>query len=508
MLPLEETVFDAVVVGSGFGGGVMAYALAQAGRRTLLVERGGFVRRDDDDWSGRAILLDGRYRGPAPVMVRQQGARVPAPVFANEVVGGNSVFFGGAALRLRPTDFSEWPVDYATFEPFYDAAEKLLEIHGEAGVDPTEPPRSHGYPHPLPAGLTEPAQRIHDAARAVGFRPFRLPLAINHRGDREPRCPGCATCDGFPCKVSAKNDVTTTALAKADPRFLQCATGLEAVRLQSSDDRVTALEVVDRETGQRLTLRARVFVVSGGAIASAALLLRSHLERRDASGSLGRYLMRHCNGMVGYVFPFRTNPGAVNHKQICVSDLYEARRHADGRAVGVIQDLCLPPAEVVRAKGPPGLRGAAGLVAGHLQTLLCIAEDEPRFTNRVFLGGAVDARGVALASIEHAYTPADEARRALLLSAARRILRRAGGLAGQVSLIESFSHAVGSVRFGASPRSAPLDVHCRFHGLANLFVVDGAFMPTSGGVNPSLTIAANALRVAEHVQKASCEGAL
>ena len=102
-IDLERTVFDVLIVGSGFGGGTTAYALSRAGLKVLLVERGGWPARDETDWNGRAILLDGRYKGETPVDVRQLGARTDVETFPNEVVGGNSIFFGGAALRLRAT---------------------------------------------------------------------------------------------------------------------------------------------------------------------------------------------------------------------------------------------------------------------------------------------------------------------------------------------------------------------------------------------------------------------
>ena len=111
-------------------------ALSRAGLNVLLVERGGWAKRDETDWNGRAILLDGRYKGEAPLGVRQYGARAAIDSFPNEVVGGNSIFFGGAALRLRAADFARWPVGYAAFEPYYAAAEALLEVHGRAGDDP------------------------------------------------------------------------------------------------------------------------------------------------------------------------------------------------------------------------------------------------------------------------------------------------------------------------------------------------------------------------------------
>jgi choline dehydrogenase-like flavoprotein len=497
--PLEETVFDAVIVGSGFGGATMAYALSRAGLRTLLVERGGWAKRDDLDWNGKAILLDGRYFGDTPLSIQQEGRAQPKDVLENEVVGGNSIFFGGASLRLRSNDFAAWPLTYSDLEPYYCAAENLLEIHGRAGQDPCEPPRSSGYPFDA-AALTAPAQRIYDAAQKAGFHPFAIPLAINHAGAREPKCINCFTCDGFPCKIGAKNDVTTTALLKADQQHLTIVPRLLATRLRHEDGRIQSVEAVDRDTGQTLSLRARVFVVSCGAIGTPALLLRSDLARYDQSDSIGRYLMRHCNAMVGYVFPFRTNPDAVNHKQICISDLYETRRGRGGKAVGIIQDMCMPPPEVVRQKGPPGFRWAASLAAASIQTLICIAEDDAQADNRVQLTDAVvDRWGLPVVSVNHQYSAADKERRGLLIAAARRILREAGGMFGKVTMIESFSHAVGTVRFGASPQTAALDVNCRLNGVQNLFVADGSFMPSSGGVNPSLTITANALRVSDHI---------
>jgi len=160
----------------------------------------------------------------------------------------------------------------------------------------------------------------------------------------------------------------------------------------------------------------------------------------------------------------------------------------------------MPPPDVVRALGPRGFRWAAYLGAAHIQTLLCVAEDEPQADNRLALTAEVDRWQLPIAAVRHRYTAGDLARRDRLVALARRVLRAAGGVAGKVRLIDSFSHAVGTARFGVDPMASVLDRHCRFWAVPNLFVVDGSFMPTSGGVNPSLTITANALRVAEHVR--------
>ena len=503
-LDLERTEFDVLIVGSGFGGGTVAYALSRAGLKVLLVERGGWPARDDTDWNVRAILLDGRYRGETPIGVRQSGAATEVDTYPNAVVGGNSIFFGGAALRLRATDFARWPITYADLEPHYAQAESLLEVHGRAGDDPCEPPRSGDYPY-APAPLSAPARRIAEAARALGMHPFHIPIAINHAGARDPKCINCFTCDGFPCRIGAKNDVTQTALAKADPANLAVVARVLATRVVERDGRIVALEAINvdsRDSGRRLTLRARLFVLSGGAIGSPALMLRSGLAARDASGTLGRYLMRHCNAMMGYLFPFRTNPEHVNHKQICITDDYESVRQADGTALGVIQDMCMPPREVVRALGPRGFRWAAAVSAERIQTLLCIAEDEAQADNAVTLSAErKDAFDLPVANVRHEYTEADTRRRDTLVRTARRVLRRAGGLVGKKRLIDSFSHAVGTARMGATPETGALSPECRVWAYPNLFVVDGSFMPTSGGVNPSLTITANAFRVAAQIRK-------
>lgn len=495
---LEGTLFDVAIVGSGFGGGTMAYALSRAGLNVLLIERGGWAHRDETDWNGRAILLDGRYRGDSPIDVDQRADGPGARAFPNEAVGGNSIFFGGAALRLRESDFGRWPIGYRDLERHYTAAEQLLEIHGHAGTDPVEPKRSSPYPF-APPPLTAPARRIFAAAEKLGWHPFQIPVAINHAGPREPKCINCFTCDGFPCRIGAKNDIAQTALAKADPARLAILARTIVSRLVMRDGRVVALHAIDRDSERRLTVRAKLFVVSAGALATPALMLRSGLDKMDASGVLGRYLMRHCNAMLGFMFPFRTNPESVNHKQVCITDFYESVRATDGTALGVIQDMCMPPPDVVRALGPRGFRWAAYLGASHIQTLLCVAEDEPQADNRLALTAEVDRWHLPIAKVHHRYSERDVARRDRLVALARRVLRAAGGVAGKVRLIDSFSHAVGTARFGLDPMASVLDRHCRFWAMPNLFVADGSFMPTSGGVNPSLTITANALRVAEHV---------
>ncbi|MEE2658642.1 MAG: GMC family oxidoreductase [Candidatus Latescibacterota bacterium] len=486
--------YDAVIVGSGFGGAFTAHALARAGLRTLLVERGGHPRRDADDWSPSKILIEQRYRGRSPIQVTQYD-RPESEVHPNEVVGGNSVFYGGASLRLREADFRTWPFDCRELEPHYTAAEELLDVHGRAGSDPEEPPRIRDYPRE-PAELSTPAQRIYDAAVRLGFRPFPLPMALNFMDNTRPVCIRCMTCDGFPCKIEAKNDLAVTVLRSAQRYGLEIRACTVALRLQRSGGRISQLECADADSGQRYTVSADRFVVAAGALHTPALLQYSGLSELRGGDWIGRRLMRHCNAVVTGIFRFRTNPAAVFHKQLCFTEFYEDLRAELGTATGVIQDIYTPAAEVLRHHAPPGLRAAAAALTGFMQNLLCIAEDEPSPNNRVSLGDKVEPFGVPITRVHHRYSADDYRRRDHLIERARRILKCAGALITRVYEIDSFSHGVGTVAMADSPEGGAINRDCRLWDVDNLWITDGGCFPTSGGVNPSLTIAANALRVA------------
>ena len=497
-MPTKSQAYDAVVIGSGFGGCLTACRLARAGARTALLERGGYANRDALDWDQAEILIRQRYRSASPVMVRQYADRAHGAVYPNEVVGGLSVFYGGASLRMRESDFTQWPLDYGAMEPFYTEAERLLGVHGEAGTDPFESTRSAPFPKPA-VEMAPPAVRIRDAARALGYRPFPIPLAINFSDPDRPVCVRCITCDGFPCKIEAKNDLVASVLALAGDDPLTVMPGVVARAVRRAGDGIVAVGCVDTRSGTDFQLAADLFVVSGGAIGSAALLLRSGLGETDGSGTLGRHLMRHCNGVVAGIFPFRTNPDRVFHKQVCLTDFYEDLRAELGTSVGVIQDIFTPAPQVLRHFAPAGLKRVAGFSSACMQNLLCIAEDDPRPENAVALSDETDIHGLPMARVTHAYSQADYRRRDHLVHRARRILKQAGAMVTRMHAIDTFSHAVGTARFGRDPKTSALDPNCRMWGIDNLYVVDGSFMPTSGGVNPSLTIAANALRVAQHL---------
>jgi len=489
-------MYDALIVGSGFGGAATALRLAEAGMRVLIVERGDPPRRDEVDWDQRQILIEQCYRSDSPLSVRQYGASRHSALQSNAVLGGNSVFYGGAALRLREADLNGWPISYNDLEPYYCKAEELLGVHGAPGGI-CEPPRSRPYAFE-PVELAPPARRILEAGRKLGLEPFRIPLAINFRDETRPLCIRCTTCDGFPCKIEAKNDVNGTLLRAAQQRGAEIMTGVIADRFVEAAGCISTLECVDSASGKRLQLRAHRFILAAGAIGSSAVLLRSGFDR--FSSLLGRGLMRHCNAVVTGFFPFQTNRAGEFHKQICFDDFYEEERSLPGRATGLIQDIYTPAAEIVRHFAPFGLRHIASVTTKYMQNLLCIAEDEARAENRIQLSPhETDRYGLPTTTVDHTYAPEDLRRRDFLVGKARRILKAAGALATRLYQIDTFSHAIGAAPFGSEPDTSVLDADCRFRNVENLWVADGSFMPTSAGVNPSLTITANALRVADRI---------
>jgi len=509
----ESDSFDAVIIGSGFGGSMVARRFVESGWRVAMIERGDWVQRGEHNWGPRgSLMLTDHYSMDAPFLVHQTEGTGESGQY--ECVGGPSVFYGGVSMRFRTGDFhpqteiigeskAVWPIEYDDLEPYYGRAERILDVSGDAGTDPTEPPRRDPYPQPVPK-LSETSRRIGAAAEALGLSPFRLPLAINYR-NRPGRttCIACTTCDTFACAITAKNDLATVVIPGLVAKGMKLFTGTMAARLEHHSGRIESVECIDRETGRRFDLRAGLFVLSAGALSSPHLLLASGLEVANPAGhAIGRYLMRHCNAIAYGIFPGIPDPVEEFHKQLGIHDFYNGHPSIDrprGK-LGTMQQIQTPPASLVEAMVPKPFGKILARGVKHLTGLLIIAEDQPLAENRVRLDtGRSDAFGMPAMVVESRYSDRDLAARSALVRQAKRILRKAGAPVSYVHKIKTFSHAVGSVRMGDDPDSAPLDRYCAFRGVDNLFVVDGSFMPTSAGINPSLTIAANALRVADHI---------
>jgi choline dehydrogenase-like flavoprotein len=512
-LSSSDSRYDVIVIGSGFGGAMAARAPVLSGARVLMLERGGWVERGPHNWEPRgAMELTPFYSKETPVRVHQ--GRRSSTIGLYHCVGGQSVFSGAVALRFRERDFvpdpeivgtsgANWPFGYEELEPYYTRAERLLDVAGESGVDPTEPPRAAPYPHG-PAKLSGTSGVIEHAARDLGLHPFRLPLAINYEdGVARRACQACTTCDAFACAVEAKNDVATAIIPALMRAGMELRPRTVVTRLVLEADRITGVDCIDRDTGRAWRVHGDVVVLAAGVLATPHLLLCSGLERVNPAGqAVGRYLMRHCNGLVYGFFRHPPNPAREFHKQIGIHDFYFGHRDiaAPRGKLGCIQQVMAPPIGLIQARVPALLGRVLSLGVDHVTGLLAIAEDTPRLTNGVTVDWAQrDAYGLPTPVVRHDYTARDLLARRALLRQSKRVLRRAGALLFYVHSIETFSHAVGTVRMGSDPATSPLDEFGRYRGLRNLWVTDGSVMPTSAAVNPSLTISAIALRSGEAI---------
>ncbi len=490
-----------------------AHALVNAGKKVLMLERGDWVPRGPENWAANASVdLTPFYSMESPYRILAGGNKELMGAYS--CVGGPSVFYGGVSLRFREADFAVdpeivgeskacWPYQYADLESHYTRAEKILNVAGESNADPTEPFRSAPYPQPLNL-LSQTSQLIGNAAAALNLRPFRLPLAINYSVNqaRTP-CVACTTCDTFACAVQAKNDLATCVLPQLLAKGLVLKTNMVATRLRAENGRIAAVECFDKTAKQNVFFTAQTFVLAAGALGSPHLLLASDLQNLNPAGqTVGRYLMRHCNAIVFGFFPRRPNPAKEFHKQLGIHDFYFGHpsiKHPLGK-LGSMQQLQTPPVGLVQAHLPKPLGQWFSPAVEHLTGLLVMAEDQPQYNNHVAVNRSqTDQYGLPQLTVTHHYTQRDVAACEALIKKARQILRRAGALFFYTHRIKTFSHAVGTVRMGKDPNTSALDEFCQFRGVKNLYVVDGSFMPTSAGLNPSLTISANALRVGEHL---------
>jgi choline dehydrogenase-like flavoprotein len=512
--------YDVVIIGSGAGGGTLAHRLAPSGRRILLLERGDYVPREKDNWDPRTVNVEGRYQAKETWKTAQGEDLHP---HTNYWVGGNTKMYGAALFRLRREDFGElrhhggvspaWPISYDELEPYYTQAERLYHVHGERGEDPTDPGSRDRYPHPAVSHEPRIAQLAEDFG-AQGLRPFHTPLGImlDERNRRASKCIRCNTCDGFPCLVGAKSDAQVCAIDPAlEHPNVTLITNATVTRLETSPSGREVTNVIVERDGARESFSASIVVVSAGAINSAALLLPSANDRHpsglaNGSGVVGRHYMGHVNSVLMAIS--RCPNPTVFQKTLSVNDWYlgdEAFPHPMGHVsfVGKLDAVTL------RAGAPalaPGF--TLELMAKHSLDFWLTSEDLPDAENRVTLDGD--------GNIVLAYRPNnEEAHRQLIarLKAAMKGQRRCSihgndchqGLfarslyVGQRIPLAGVAHQNGTIRFGRDPRTSALDATCKAHELDNLYVVDASFFPSSGAVNPALTIMANALRVGDHL---------
>ena len=504
--------YDVIIIGTGAGGGTLAYRLAPSGKRILLLERGDYVPREKDNWDSHAVNVAAKYQTRE---VWRDADDKPLHPHTNYYVGGNTKFYGAALFRLRREDFGvirhhggvspAWPIEYDQLEPYYTEAEHLYQVHGQRGEDPTEPWAS--APYTYAAVSHEPRmQQLHDSLAAAGLRPFHTPLGImlDEKHPHTSRCIRCNSCDGYPCLVRAKSDAEVVCVdpALSHPN-VTLITGAFVKRLETSaSGREVTRVVVERNGGEEL-FAGDMVVVSCGAINSAALLLRSANDRHPrglANGSdvVGRHYMGHTNSVLLAIS--KTANATVFQKTLAVNDYYFGSDEFT-HPMGHISFVGKLDAVALSAGAPPLVPGITlDIMARHSLDFWLTSEDLPDASNRVTLNQAgqivlsyqpnnLEGHKQLLARLEHLLQHLD---------CQRHLLPR-NLFVGQRIPLAGVAHQNGTIRFGRDPQTSALDVNCKAHELDNLYVVDASFFPSSGAVNPALTVMANALRVGDHL---------
>ena len=424
---------------------------------------------------------------------------------------------------MRKDDFGElrhhrgispaWPIDYEDLEPYYTEAERIYQVHGERRSDPTEPPASAPYPYP-PVSHEPRMQQLNEDFTALGLKPFPVPLGImlDEANPRTSPCIRCDTCDGHPCLVHAKADAEACCVEPAlrHPN-VTLVTGAHVTRLETSASGhdVTQVHVTRNGAGEVYT--GQIVVVACGAVNSAALLLRAANERHpqglcNGSDVVGRHYMGHVNSVM-MALSKCPNP-TVFQKTLAVNDFYFAGKEWD-YPMGHISFVGKLDGPTLSAGAPAIAPGwTLDLMGRHSLDFWLTSEDLPDPNNRVTL----DRNG----EITLSYKPNNEEGHRRLLAKLKSLMQQQRRCAlhghdchegmfsrnlflGQQIPLAGVAHQNGTIRFGRDPKTSALDPLCKAHDIDNLYVVDGSFFPSSGAVNPALTIMANALRVGDHL---------
>jgi choline dehydrogenase-like flavoprotein len=504
--------YDIIIIGTGSGGSTLAHRLAPTGKKILILERGGFIPKEKENWDPHEVVTKGRYR-PNEAWYDQNDK--PFMPFIHYNVGGNSKMYGAALFRFRESDFNEvqhyggtspaWPFGYKVLENYYEQAERLYSVHGKRGIDPTEAWANSEYP--LPPLEYEPViADLNSKLQQLGLKPFPLPMGVRLPQDyTQTEAPVLLeNFDGFPDPTDSKADGQVVALRPAllnkNVTLLTYAY-VEKLVTDVTGKKVT--KVVAHVNREKTVFSSDLVFVACGAVNSAALFLRSANEVHpnglaNSSDQVGRNLMLHHNGCL-VAFTKKKND-SVFQKSLGLADFY----HGDKNSAFPLGEI-----QLMGRNDPETISWLAeDLYPGQTYSELkqktidfwLTAEDLPHPENRVTLR---NDGAIKVSYVRTNYTAYEKLKDKL-----KQVFVRLGEIDGDYKDTEwngydldisGMSHQNGTLRFGTDPKTSVLDLNCKTHDVENLYVVDASFFPSCGAFNPALTIAANALRVGDYV---------
>jgi choline dehydrogenase-like flavoprotein len=514
--------FDVVIIGSGAGGATLAQRLAPTGKSILILERGEHLPREAENWDPKAVFVEHRYRTNEQWLDKRNKPFTPNTHYW---VGGNTTFYGAALFRLRGGDFEEtqhaggispaWPIRLSDLAPYYDEAERLWQVHGARGEDPTE--AGDEPPYPFEAVRDDPgiaALRSH--WRAQGWRPFSLPIGV--KLDQEhpvtSACIKCRTCGGYPCLVKGKSDARTIAVEPLlDAPNVTLMTGRKVVRLETDPSGKTVTEVVCESADGEERYSGDIVVLAAGAVNTAAVLLASANAAHpnglaNGSDQVGRNYMFHT--LTAMVSLTAGHCDITFPKTLACNDFYwRDPRGGFDKPMGHIQLLEYMSGQTLEGEVsdwlPPMFVPDAfsSALASRMLSMLVISEDLPMPENRVRLTG--DGRIV----LEYTHNNLEGHERLVetLCESLDGFVDHAHPISQHHFHLDSLlplygtAHMCGTTRFGTDPKSSVLDPWCKAHELDNLYVTDASVFCSSAAVNPTLTIVANAMRVGDHLKE-------
>ncbi|MCR9136204.1 MAG: GMC family oxidoreductase [Alphaproteobacteria bacterium] len=485
---------DVVIIGSGMGGATVAAGLAATGARIVILERGERIPDDAPARDPNRIFRNSAFLSDE-TWLDETGRRFSPGNYYH--VGGNSKLYGAVLIRYRAEDFEEmqhaegvspaWPFSYDTLAPWYDAAEQLYKVRGEAGSDPTEP--AHSGPFPFAPVPDEPAiANVRARLQETGANPFTLPLGV----DIDQWLSGGRTgWDGYPDTRCGKMDAETCGLEEAlHHENVELITGAHVTGLSAHPQDGRICEVTYRCKGETHRLKPGTVVLCAGAVQSAALLLASDIG--NGSDQVGRCFMNH-NASALIAFDPRFRNDSIYQKTFGINDWYLSDGNG-GSPLGNVQLLGRVVPDILKANVPTLPMPVARYVSGHAVDFYAISEDLPDQQSRIVLNGG---------EIQLLWQRSNMVAHKRLVAMTKSTLRAAGFPIVLSRLFDGRvpSHQCGTIRIGADPAQSALDPECRSWDHPNLFVTDAACLPTSAAVNPALTVAAMALRAADTIKK-------